>query len=132
MKIYLDFDGTVVEHSYPRIGIYNAPAFEVIKKLQAAGHEIILNTYRANLSNGTLENAIDYLNRSQNDFAPILKHEQIKIDPTPWNWKLHKQTSIIYIDDICPGIPVIDGVRTYGVMVDWKALDREFEEHGVY
>ena len=43
-KIYLDFDGTCVEHRYPEIGKYNFGAIEVIEKLQQAGHNIILNT----------------------------------------------------------------------------------------
>lgn len=48
--IYLDFDGTVVEHDYPIIGRPNYGCIEVIKKLQDAGHDIIINTYRADLA----------------------------------------------------------------------------------
>ncbi|MEN9968378.1 MAG: hypothetical protein RIR94_552, partial [Bacteroidota bacterium] len=44
MTIYLDFDGTVVEHAYPQIGAPNPHALRVIGKLQAAGHQFILNT----------------------------------------------------------------------------------------
>lgn len=57
MKIYLDFDGTVVEHAYPRIGRDNFGCVEIIRRLQDAGHEIVLNTYRADCANGSLEAA---------------------------------------------------------------------------
>ena len=49
MQIFLDFDGTVVEHYYPLIGAYNPGCKEVISKLQQAGHEVILNTYRVEI-----------------------------------------------------------------------------------
>jgi hypothetical protein len=62
MKIYLDFDGTVVEHEWPKIGRCNYGCFEVIKKLQDAGHEIILNTSRAESYDKTLNEALEYIN----------------------------------------------------------------------
>ena len=33
MIIYLDFDGTVVEHAYPQIGANNPDALKVIRRL---------------------------------------------------------------------------------------------------
>jgi hypothetical protein len=63
MYIILDFDGTVVEHKYPKIGRANPGAIGTILKLQKAGHRIILNTYRADCENGTLNHAIDYLRK---------------------------------------------------------------------
>ena len=46
MRIAIDFDGTIVEHEYPRIGKPIPDAVDVIKKLSEAGHELILWTYR--------------------------------------------------------------------------------------
>lgn len=46
MIIAVDFDGTIVENDYPRIG---APKYNVIvalQNMQAAGHELILWTCR--------------------------------------------------------------------------------------
>ena len=60
MLIYLDFDGTVVEHAYPEIGADNPKALKVIRRLQDAGHHIILNTYRADLNDGSLQEALNY------------------------------------------------------------------------
>lgn len=134
MKIYLDFDGTVVEHQYPDIGIYNNGCFEVIAKLQNAGHRIILNTYRANCNDGTLEDAIAYLNfwAIENDFIIIKEFEKIKLEPHPWDWNFFKKNDLIFIDDICIGIPLKPPTNAKYPMVDWKKLNEEFEEQGIY
>ena len=44
--IAVDFDGTIVEDEYPKIGKPIIFAFDTIKKLQQEGHRIILWTYR--------------------------------------------------------------------------------------
>ena len=44
--IAVDFDGTIVEDAYPRIGKPMLFAFETLKKLQTEGHRLILWTYR--------------------------------------------------------------------------------------
>ena len=134
MKIYLDFDGTVVEHQYPNIGIYNEGCFEVIKKLQKAGHRIILNTYRANLENGTLEAAINYLNfwAIEKGFVVIEEFEKVKLEPHPWDWNYFKTNDLIYIDDICIRIPLKPATEAKYPIVDWEKLDQEFEEEGIY
>ena len=42
----VDFDGTIVEDAYPKIGKPMLFAFETLKKLQEEGHRLILWTYR--------------------------------------------------------------------------------------
>ena len=42
----IDFDGTIVEDAYPKIGKPKIFAFESLKKLQQDGHRLILWTYR--------------------------------------------------------------------------------------
>jgi 2-hydroxy-3-keto-5-methylthiopentenyl-1-phosphate phosphatase len=44
--IAVDFDGTIVEDAYPKIGKPILFAFETLKKLQEDGHRLILWTYR--------------------------------------------------------------------------------------
>ncbi|GAA4238412.1 hypothetical protein GCM10022291_28790 [Postechiella marina] len=44
--IAVDFDGTVVDDAYPKIGKTKIFAFETLKKLQEEGHRLILWTYR--------------------------------------------------------------------------------------
>ncbi|MDB3977193.1 hydrolase [Flavobacteriaceae bacterium] len=46
LTIAIDFDGTIVENAYPKIGKPIIFAFETIKKLQENRHRIILWTYR--------------------------------------------------------------------------------------
>lgn len=146
MKIYLDFDGTVVEHAYPRIGRANFGCVEIIRRLQDAGHEIVLNTYRADCANGSLENAINYLNnqiwfallpenRDDERFhpLPITEHTRLKIHPPPWEWDVMHMTGEIYIDDCAGGIPLKPQLMTTpGNMVDWDKLNIEFEANGIY
>ena len=42
----IDFDGTIVEDKYPKIGKPKMFAFETLLKFQEDGHRLILWTYR--------------------------------------------------------------------------------------
>ena len=55
--IAIDFDGTIVEHDYPRIGKEMLFAFATIKELQKKGHKLILHTYR---TGNLLEDAVEF------------------------------------------------------------------------
>ena len=55
--IAVDFDGTIVEDAYPKIGKPNIFAFETLKKLQDEGHRLILWTYRCG---NRLEEAVKF------------------------------------------------------------------------
>ena len=46
MRIAVDFDGTIVEHCYPRIGKEIPFAIETLKLLQREGHWLILWSVR--------------------------------------------------------------------------------------
>ena len=46
MYIAVDFDGTIVEHRYPKIGREKPFAIETLKKLRKDGHQLILWTVR--------------------------------------------------------------------------------------
>ncbi len=142
MKIFLDFDGTVVEHEYPRIGRCNFGCMEVIKKLQDSGHEIILNTYRVDCNDGTLEEALDFLQNDswmmflekedEQELSPITEFCKKKIHPRSWDWNDIKNNGEMFIDDIAFNIPLKRACMTEGEMVDWKELDKQFEKNGVY
>ena len=138
MIIYLDFDGTVVEHKYPIIGEPNPHCFAVLDKLIKAGHKIIINTMRVEFQDGTLEEAISYIQKELFKVDPILsdnfalEHTSEKIHPPEWNWERHLQEQCIYIDDICIGTPMRYNITRLGEMVDWITLDRQFKEFGIY
>ncbi|WP_066221328.1 BT0820 family HAD-type phosphatase [Formosa haliotis] len=55
--IAIDFDGTIVEDAYPRVGKPKTFAFETLKRLQKDGHRLILWTYRCGQP---LQDAVDF------------------------------------------------------------------------
>lgn len=55
--IAIDFDGTIAEDKYPKIGKPMTFAFETLKALQNDGHRLILWTYR---SGNRLQDAVDF------------------------------------------------------------------------
>ena len=133
MQIQLDFDGTVVEHQYPKIGRENFGSMKVIKKLQEAGHEIIINTYRADLGSEPLKKAIEFLNfHHKVELKPITKYNLLKRHPLPWDWHIMRDNEIIWIDDIASDMPVKDSNFGNGKMVDWRIVDLEFSANGIY
>lgn len=57
MLIAVDFDGTIVEHKYPKIGREIPFATETLKRLIQDGHRLILWTIR---HGQTLQEAVDW------------------------------------------------------------------------
>lgn len=57
MIIAVDFDGTIVQHKYPKIGKEIPFAIKTLKLLQQKGHKLILWTYR---SGKELNEAVKY------------------------------------------------------------------------
>lgn len=150
ITVFLDFDGTVVEHQYPKMGRANFGAVEVIKKLQDAGHTIVLNTYRADCNDGTLEQALEYLNEkawmalkdrhNRGDFAlkPITATKEKMTPPNFFdengNIKLYHdgRKQFIFIDDMQhTGTPLKPCCMIHGYMVDWDAVEVKLVEAGL-
>ena len=68
LTIAVDFDGTIVEDAYPKIGKPKIFAFETLKKLQDEGHRLILWTYR---SGKFLEDAVAFCSENDINFYAI-------------------------------------------------------------
>jgi hypothetical protein len=68
--IAIDFDGTVVEHSYPGIGKEMRFAFATLKELQNRGHKLILWTFR---EGKLLDEAVEYCRQNGIEFYAINK-----------------------------------------------------------
>lgn len=134
MIIFLDFDGTIVEHAYPEIGECVEGCYDVIAKLQKAGHKIILNSYRVQSKSGKLKLALEHLNKKGADIIePITEFSKSKINPFYWNWDIFMTFSFIFIDDDCLGIPVKESRINEGKkVVNWQEIDQQFEANGVY
>ena len=69
--IAIDFDGTIVEDAYPKIGKPLLFAFETIKKLQSDGHRLILWTYR---DGQRLQEAVDFCTKNDIEFYAVNKN----------------------------------------------------------
>jgi hydroxymethylpyrimidine pyrophosphatase-like HAD family hydrolase len=68
--IAVDFDGTIVEHQYPKIGKEMLFAFETLKLLQKKGHRLILWTFR---SGKYLDEAVEYCRENGIEFYAVNK-----------------------------------------------------------
>ena len=68
MIIAVDFDGTIVEHTYPSIGKTKLFAFETLKALQQQKHTLILWTYRAGKE---LQEAVDFCKQNGVEFYAV-------------------------------------------------------------
>ena len=133
MLIQLDFDGTVVEFNWPKIGLLNEGSIEVIEKLRKAGHEIVLNTYRADLNDGTLEEAHSFL--KEIGIFPtdkLIPTNERKVKSPPWDLEKFIEDQILFIDDDTENIPLRPCIDCHLLMVDWLELDKQFRERRVY
>ena len=68
--IAIDFDGTIVEDAYPKIGKPRIFAFETLKRLQEDGHRLILWTYRSGIR---LEESVKFCKDNGIEFYAINK-----------------------------------------------------------
>ena len=107
MIIAVDFDGTIVEHAYPRIGKPIPFAFDVLKKLQQEErHVIILWTVR---DGKLLEEAVDFCSKNGLNFYAVNKNHPEEED----EGFSRKLTADVFIDD-----------RNIGGLPDWSLIYR--------
>src|ERR1700741_5262579 len=71
MVIAVDFDGTIVEHDYPRIGKEMLFAFATLKELNKKGHKLILWTIR---TGELLDEAVEYCKKNGVEFYAVNKN----------------------------------------------------------
>lgn len=69
--IAVDFDGTIVEHDYPRIGKEMMFAFATLKELNKKGHKLILWTIR---TGHLLDEAVEYCRKNGVEFYAVNKN----------------------------------------------------------
>lgn len=123
LVIAVDFDGTCVLHHYPQIGPDVPGAVDVLRELDAAGHELILWTMRDGY---TLAHARDWFTRHG-----ITLHG-LNANPDQVSWSSSpKAYAHLYIDDAAVGCPLIvpvGGARPY---VDWAAVRAHLARAGV-
>lgn len=93
MTIAVDFDGTIVDHEYPKIGKPKLFAFETLKALQDRGDQLILWTYRAGKE---LDEAVEFCKKNGIEFYAVNKNypEEVYDDTIS-----RKIIADVYIDD---------------------------------
>ena len=103
--IAVDFDGTIVEDAFPKIGKPMLFAFETLKKLQNEGHRLILWTYRCGRP---LEEAIIFCKENGIDFYAVNKSYPEEEFDGEISRKIHAD---LFIDD-----------RSIGGFIGWTSV----------
>lgn len=123
--VCVDFDGTIVKHSFPKIGEPLPLAFEVLKELKAAGFRLILWTCRENdgflIDRQFLTEAIEFCKENGVEFEG---HNE-----TPENCEFRpnggrKAYAHYYIDDRnlggFPGWETVRAMLIEGMDITWN------------
>lgn len=94
MRIAVDFDGTIVEHAFPKIGKEMPDSLETLKKLQDEGFVLILWTSRYGK---LMDEAVEFCrSRGLEFYAVNRNHPQESLEPENASRKIDVD---IYIDD---------------------------------
>lgn len=103
--IAVDFDGTIVEHDYPKIGKEMLFAFATLKELNKKGHKLILWTIR---TGHLLDEAVEYCRKNGVEFYAVNKNfpEEVLTENTS-----RKLNADIFIDD-----------RNVGGFIGWSNI----------
>lgn len=108
LNIAIDFDGTIVEDAYPKIGKPIIFAFETIKKLQENRHRVILWTYRRGKA---LDEAVAFCKQHGVTFYAVNMSFPEEDYDTSYSRKINAD---IFIDD-----------RNIGGMKSWGEIYQE-------
>ncbi len=119
--IAVDFDGTVVTHAYPHVGM-DAGAVPVLKELLANDCRIVLNTMR---HGRLLDDAVRWF--EERDIPLYGINENPKQSSWTSSPKVHAD---LYIDDSALGCPCrfVDGVAR--PVVDWECVRERLVQEG--
>jgi len=114
MIIAVDFDGTIVEHEYPKIGKPVPYALDVLKKLQQEErHTLLLWTIR---EGELLKEAVDYCSKRGLNFYAVNKNYPEEEDGD----NPRKLMADIYIDD-----------KNIGGLPDWGVIYKTIQSGNI-
>lgn len=112
MKIAVDFDGTIVENQFPRIGKERIFAFRTLAEMQKNGHQLILWTCRAGRE---LEEAVAFCRKNGIEFYAVNANYPEEVFDNSISRKI---VADYYIDDRIPG-----GFPGWGEI--WQMIQQE-------
>lgn len=108
MTIAVDFDGTIVEHRYPKIGKELPFAIDTLKMLQQERHKLILWTVR---EGELLDEAVEWCRQRGLEFYAVNKdYPEESLKDKGFSRKLKAD---LFIDD-----------RNLGRLPDWESIYR--------
>ena len=123
MIIAVDFDGTIVEHEYPKIGKEKIFATETLRQLINDGHRLILWTVR---EGELLDEAVEWCRQRGVEFYAVNKdfpEENISKNEQ----FARKIKADVWIDDLnIGGLP--DWGTIYRIITEKKTLQQVIEE----
>lgn len=120
MIIAVDFDGTIVEHKYPKIGKEIPFAIATLKKLQQDGHKLILWTVR---EGDLLDEAVEFCRqRGVEFFAVNSNYPDENVDASAI--RSRKLKADMFIDDRNVG-----GLPDWGVIYEMISRHQSYEEY---
>ena len=108
MTIAVDFDGTIVEHAYPRIGKERMFAMDTLRALSQQGHKIILWTAR---DGEYLRDAVEWCRKRGLEFYSINSNQPVGALFGDSRDNPAKVIADVYIDD-----------RNIGGIPDWSTI----------
>lgn len=92
--IAIDFDGTIVEDKYPKIGKPQIFAFETLKRLESDGHRLVLWTYR---HGARLQEALKFCEENGIEFYAV--NSSFQGEDFDLNTQSRKINADIFVDD---------------------------------
>ncbi len=119
MYICVDFDGTIVDHCYPKIGTQVPKAIYWLKRLQDQGARLILYSMRSDSAAGgkLLSEAVAYLRKNGIELYGVNKNpDQVSWTSSP------KAYGDVYVDDAAFGCPLIRPRGFSRPCVDWEKV----------
>jgi anion-transporting ArsA/GET3 family ATPase len=127
MNIYLDFDGTVVLHKFPKTGELIEECVDVLSQFTKKGYKIILNTLRCEFEDGSLEKAIEFLKENNIHIDSVAIN---KLNPGKWDLELFKANQFVIIDDFCEEIPLSENSEGHRY-VNWLEVQKQLNDIGI-
>lgn len=114
MNIAVDFDGTIVEHQYPKIGPEKPFATETLRMLIQERHNLILWSVR---EGKLLDEAVEWCRKRGVEFYAVNKNFPEE-DTQPGSQSPRKLTVDMWIDD-----------RNIGGLPDWGTIYQMIHNH---
>jgi len=133
MIISVDFDSTLVKTAWPKVGKSIPYAFSTLRKLQNAGHKIVLLTMREHCSVGDVPDILQIaIDKVKSEGIELFGINELPDDERGEYHPSRKVYSDLIIDDHCAGIWLRKDEVTNESYVDWRKLSIWLRDQGYF